>query len=1176
MRLFTAAACSFLLAISALPAHALGVGDIQLESALNEPFSAEIPLKSVGNTDLTQLSVALANDETFERYNIGRPSFLSSFEFQVDADAETILITSLNPVPEPFVTLLLDIRWPSGRLLREYTVFLDPPVFEEAAAAPEVAPAETAAPAPSSEIQRQSQPEAASVAEAPAQTAVVAAPIAGSSEPAPTEVVADEPEVAAEPEPAPAPAPAPVEDRRVQQPPAMSGEYRAQNGDTLWRIANRARGDSGLTTNQTMLAIYRANPEAFMGNINALKAGSILRIPPEAEMAELGRTEANTAVKEQHAAWKNPDQSPESVSGSAGQAAAADSSAGTLELVAPGTESDSGSVQGAGGEGDAELRSRVGELEAELNEKERLLQVQDAEMQALQQRISDLESGEADPAIEGAVVAEEGTAESPFADEAVDAAEEAAVADGELADVQVEVDIDEDSPFADELDGDAAFAEDGELMVDDSEPVAEAETAPQPDEAAADPSTVVTTPAEEEPSFLGSLLGSYWLWGAAGLVLIVALFLARRRGADDIDPDATDTWQDDVDVEEHDQTIKDFSELPTFDDSIVVDEVDEELAADAAGPAEVPEPEEEPEPAPIMDEASAESLLDEDDDVEIAPTASMEQLNDLTADGGDSTDVMASDDAEMPLEKTISTGAPLNLDQADPIAEAEFHMAYGLYDQAAELLVKALETEPENRSYRVKLIEVYFVWENKEGFLTQATALHESVADDSDADWNKVLILGKQLCPESELFSGEASGGPVSDAMDLELGDADETQAIDFSLGDDDAGTEDDAVASGDDGALDFDLGDLDGDGDELSLDLGGLTDDAEAADGSDDSDGSEDNGLALDLSDAAFDEEDDDPTNTERLQDDNAATMESPTLDVPAGDAPTVSMDVADEFGGETMESPTLDIDASALNAALADDDELDLSAELSSDESSDDSDALASEGVSLDDLSADDFSTDSTQESPTLEMPQDNSETSQMPALDLDAELGGDVSDEDEEADPTSLDVDLSGLADLPLDDALDAGDDEPPVEVNIDDTLNQLDNTSELLTMADMTKTIADDEATKIARTEALQALVEEPEAAGDTVEQPQLEATDVGDTAEQPEISLEDLGDEEAADLSSVPDDATMTEVGTKLDLARAYIDMGDPDGARSILNEVLDEGGESQQQEARQLLEELQD
>jgi pilus assembly protein FimV len=102
----------------------------------------------------------------------------------------------------------------------------------------------------------------------------------------------------------------------------------------------------------------------------------------------------------------------------------------------------------------------------------------------------------------------------------------------------------------------------------------------------------------------------------------------------------------------------------------------------------------------------------------------------------------------------------------------------------------------------------------------------------------------------------------------------------------------------------------------------------------------------------------------------------------------------------------------------------------------------------------------------------------------------------------------------------------------------------------------------------------------ESASDTAEQPQPPASDLGgDTAEQPaldsdaEIDL-DIG---ALDVDTiVPDDATMTEVGTKLDLARAYIDMGDPEGARSILNEVIDEGGDSQQQEARQLLEELSD
>ncbi len=69
---------------------------------------------------------------------------------------------------------------------------------------------------------------------------------------------------------------------------------------------------------------------------------------------------------------------------------------------------------------------------------------------------------------------------------------------------------------------------------------------------------------------------------------------------------------------------------------------------------------------------------------------------------------------------------------------------------------------------------------------------------------------------------------------------------------------------------------------------------------------------------------------------------------------------------------------------------------------------------------------------------------------------------------------------------------------------------------------------------------------------------------------------DLATVELPAQDDLPGDATMTEVGTKLDLARAYIDMGDPDGARSILKEVIEEGGDAHQQEARQLLEELSD
>jgi pilus assembly protein FimV len=121
MRFCTAAASWVLLALLPFTASALGLGNISLDSALNEPFSAEIPLQSVGSTDLNLLTVSLATRDTFERYDLDKPLFLSSFEFKLDKNADgqpIIRVTSTSPVAEPFVTFLVDVKWASGRLLR--------------------------------------------------------------------------------------------------------------------------------------------------------------------------------------------------------------------------------------------------------------------------------------------------------------------------------------------------------------------------------------------------------------------------------------------------------------------------------------------------------------------------------------------------------------------------------------------------------------------------------------------------------------------------------------------------------------------------------------------------------------------------------------------------------------------------------------------------------------------------------------------------------------------------------------------------------------------------------------------------------------------------------------------------------------------------------------------------
>ena len=113
-----------------LGAHALGFGDIELQSALNQPFQAQIALVATAD-ELQGLKVALAAPDVFERYGIDHPGFLARFEFRVTTSGgrSVVQVSSREPVTEPFVTLLVEATWARGRRLREYTVLLDPPVL---------------------------------------------------------------------------------------------------------------------------------------------------------------------------------------------------------------------------------------------------------------------------------------------------------------------------------------------------------------------------------------------------------------------------------------------------------------------------------------------------------------------------------------------------------------------------------------------------------------------------------------------------------------------------------------------------------------------------------------------------------------------------------------------------------------------------------------------------------------------------------------------------------------------------------------------------------------------------------------------------------------------------------------------------------------------------------------
>jgi pilus assembly protein FimV len=319
---------------------ALGLGEIHLNSALNEPMNAEIDLIAAAPDELTALRATLASRESFTRYGIDKPPFLSTLTFKVgkSKDGRDVLeVRSTDAIPEPFVTFLVEVNWARGRLMREYTVLLDPPVYtpgeNPSSSAPVTAPTTAAAPA------RKSSP-----------------PIT------PTEPVAAPPTSTASSSTA-------SSSPSTMDSGAAPGSIRVNRGDTLNKIVHGIDGPSAspVVIDQTMIAMYRANPEAFGGNINILRQGSILRVPGADEIAALNQKEAVGEVHRQVEAWR------------AGEAGNASATTGHLRLVTP---SAGGSATGTGHSSTANsnanntenqaLKDRVKDLEGQLADSKRL------------------------------------------------------------------------------------------------------------------------------------------------------------------------------------------------------------------------------------------------------------------------------------------------------------------------------------------------------------------------------------------------------------------------------------------------------------------------------------------------------------------------------------------------------------------------------------------------------------------------------------------------------------------------------------------------------------------------------------------------------------------------------------------------------------------------------------
>ncbi|MFU7269125.1 FimV/HubP family polar landmark protein [Pseudomonas aeruginosa] len=357
-------------------AHGLGLGEITLKSALNQPLDAEIELLEVRDLGSGEVIPSLASPEEFSKAGVDRLYYLTDLKFTpvVKPNGKSVIrVTSSKPVQEPYLNFLVQVLWPNGRLLREYTVLLDPPLYSPQAAA--------------------------SAPQAP-----VSAPRATGAPRAPQ-------------------APAPVRATA----PAGSDTYRTVSNDTLWEIAQRNRTDR-VSVPQAMLAFQELNPGAFVdGNINRLKSGQVLRIPTEQQMLERSPREALSQVQAQNQSWRGSRNPAAGSAGArqldatqrnaAGSAPSKVDATDNLRLVSGEGKASKGADKGGKGDSKAiadtlavtkesldstrreneELQSRMQDLQSQLDKLQKLIQLKDAQLAKLQGQLGAEGQGAAQP-----------------------------------------------------------------------------------------------------------------------------------------------------------------------------------------------------------------------------------------------------------------------------------------------------------------------------------------------------------------------------------------------------------------------------------------------------------------------------------------------------------------------------------------------------------------------------------------------------------------------------------------------------------------------------------------------------------------------------------------------------------------------------------------------------------
>jgi pilus assembly protein FimV len=747
----SALAMAMLGAFASTNVVALGLGEIELKSALNQPLNAEVELLSATGQELEELKVAIASSQAFASAGIERTLFLNKLQFSVGHNAAgkpVVRITSRDLVREPFLDFLLEMSWSKGRLVREYTVLVDPPVTMPGAPAVAQAPAS-----------RQ--------VSAPRGTAVSAAPGGRVNH------TAEMPPVSVNP-----------------------GEYGpTRRNDTLWSIAESVRPDSGVSVEQTMLGLLRANPEAFIdNNINNLKEGYVLRIPSREELTSVSHSAAVREARAQYAAWRAArGQEPLTAEAGSTESAAAAPVPGTpvagsepsLQLIA--ADASDAAIGGPGSEGlqtmqkelmmanealeeqrrqGEEMSTRLSTLEEQIANMQRLIQLKDNELARLQAQ----SAGAPSEPVQG----ESAAAETTPSEASAEASPAAKVpAEGAVADASTEADTAsaqgepaggaEVPPLAttEPPPGDAVGAADGgeaaETTADATpegtgdvtasapagadagtggEPAA-ADTAveAQPEPAAVPAAEVPAKPVTATtPGFVDHLLGNpLWLGAGAAVLALLGFFGLRRKRS------VESEFQESILQAAHAEST----------------ESDSEIAAS--------------QPESTVSKTTESSLLSE---------FAVSDMGSIRNDG-----------------------------EADPLAEADVYLAYGRYQQAEDLIKDALEKNNEREDLNLKLLEVFMATKNQVAFDEHAQDLLARLENSNHPMWGKVAEMGRELNPGNPLYQAGAAAPAAGEGP--ESGDG-LVEDMDFNMdvfaADGEQSGEPAKEAKADNQGLDFDI----------------------------------------------------------------------------------------------------------------------------------------------------------------------------------------------------------------------------------------------------------------------------------------------------------------------------------------------------------------------------------